>query len=401
MIDSDNPLENSAQALPLSQRGTEGDFLSLQNVNPPLPPFAKGGQLSPTNAQSEINNFIEQIQHAAARQQPLTIRGSGSKDFYGGVSQGATLDVSGYSGIIDYAPSELVITARAGTPLQEIEQTLRAQNQMLAFEPPHFSDNATLGGCIASGLSGPRRPYSGAVRDFVLGINMIDGCGQQLKFGGQVMKNVAGYDVSRLMTGSLGTLGVLLDVSLKVLPLAATTLSLRFELDEKNAIEQMNKLAGQSLPLTATCWHSRLLTVRLEGTARALQAAHDKIGGEVVSDGTEFWQRLREQQAVFFQSSLPLWRLSIPSTAAPIKLDGTQLIEWGGALRWLHSDAPASEIRSLAATAGGQATLFRGGDKNVGVFHPLPPVLLAVQKRIKHTFDPNKIFNPKRMFTDF
>ena len=382
-----------------------------------------------------INNIIEQIQHAVTHQQPLVIRGSGSKDFYGGVAQHphpqslphrerdakpfslrgkggdggeklspateTTIDIAGYSGIIDYAPSELVITARAGTPLKEIEQALKAQNQMLAFEPPHFGDNATLGGCVASGLSGPRRPHSGAVRDFVLGVNMLDGRGQQLKFGGQVMKNVAGYDVSRLMTGSLGTLGVLLDVSLKVLPLPAATLSLRFELDEQNAIERMNKLAGQSLPVSASCWHSGLLTLRLEGTARAVQAAHDKIGGELVSDGTEFWQRLREHQAIFFQSATPLWRLSLPGTAAPIKLAGTSLIEWGGALRWLHSDAPANEIRSFIASAGGQATLFRGGDKNVGVFHPLPPALLEIQKRIKHTFDPHRIFNLRRMFTEF
>ncbi len=348
-----------------------------------------------------INDFIEKIQHAAAHQQPLVIRGSGSKDFYGGASQGTTLDVSHHTGIIDYAPSELVITARAGTPLKEIEQTLKAQNQMLAFEPPHFGDYATLGGGIASGLSGPRRPYSGAVRDFVLGVNMLDGRGQQLKFGGQVMKNVAGYDVSRLITGSLGTLGVLLDVSLKVLPLPAASLNLRFELDEQNAIERMNKLAGQSLPISAICWHSGLLTLRLEGTTRTVQATHDKIGGEVVSDGIEFWQRLREHQAVFFQSPTPLWRLSVSSTAAPIKLTGASLIEWGGALRWLHSDAPASEIRNLATAAGGQATLFRGGDKNVGVFHPLPPALLALQKRIKHTFDPHGVFNPKRMFTEF
>jgi glycolate oxidase FAD binding subunit len=348
-----------------------------------------------------INDFIEQIQHASAHQQPLAICGSGSKDFYGGMSRGTTLDASRHAGIIDYAPSELVITARAGTPLKEIEQTLKAQNQMLAFEPPHFGENATLGGCIASGLSGPRRPYSGAVRDFVLGLNMLDGRGQQLKFGGQVMKNVAGYDVSRLVTGSLGTLGVLLDVSLKVLPLPAASLNLRFELDEKNAIERMNKLAGQSLPISASCWHSGLLTLRLEGTSRAVQATHDKIGGELVSDGKEFWQRLREQQAVFFQSTMPLWRLSLPSTATPLKLTGTSMIEWGGALRWLHSDAPASEIRSLVAAVGGQATLFRGGDKNVGVFHPLPPALLALQKRIKHTFDPHGIFNPQRMFTEF
>lgn len=348
-----------------------------------------------------INQLIQQIQQAAAQQHPLAIHGSGSKDFYGGQAQGESLDMTGYAGIIDYAPSELVLTARAGTPLHEIEQALKTQNQMLAFEPPYFGVNATLGGCIASGLSGPRRPYSGAVRDFVLGVNILDGCGQPLKFGGQVMKNVAGYDVSRLMTGSLGTLGVLLDISLKVIPLPAATLSLRFELDEQNAIERMNKLAGQSLPLTATCWHNGLLTLRLEGTARTLQAAHVKIGGEIVSDSIEFWQRLREHQAVFFQSPMPLWRLSVPSTTMPLKLTGTSLIEWGGALRWLHSNTAAAEMREVASAAGGQATLFRGGNKNAGVFHPLPPALLALQKRIKHTFDPHGIFNPKRMFPEF
>jgi glycolate oxidase FAD binding subunit len=348
-----------------------------------------------------IDGFIEKIQHAAAQRQPLQIRGSGSKDFYGGIPHGTPLSLNDYTGIIDYAPAELVITARAGTPLQEIEQTLREQNQMLAFEPPHFGEHATLGGCIASGLSGPRRPYSGAVRDFVLGVTMLDGRAQQLKFGGQVMKNVAGYDVSRLMVGSLGTLGVLLDVSLKVLPLPAATLSLRFEFDEAQAIQQMNRWGGLSLPITASCWQAGLLTLRLEGTTRAVQATHDKIGGEPVSDGAEFWQRLREHQTVFFQSTMPLWRLSLPSTAAPLNLANSQLIEWGSALRWLHSDAPASEIRNLGAAAGGQATLFRGGDKNAGVFHPLPPALLAVQKKLKHTFDPHSIFNPQRMFKEF
>lgn len=353
-----------------------------------------------------ISELIEKIQHAAAHSQTLAIRGSGSKAFYGGEPQGATLDVAAHRGIVDYAPSELVLTARAGTPLSEIEKLLREHNQMLAFEPPYFGSHATLGGCIASGLSGPRLPYSGAVRDFVLGVGMLDGRGQQLKFGGQVMKNVAGYDVSRLMSGSLGTLGVLLDVSLKVLPLPAAALSLRFAYDIQTAIRRMNAWSGQALPLSATCWQDGQLTIRLEGTQRAIQAAREKLGGELVADGMTFWRDIREQRAAFFLSPLPLWRLSVPSTADALmlpasKLASSQLIEWGGALRWLHSDAAPGTIRNAAAAADGQATLFRGGDKRSGVFHPLPPALLAIQQRIKHNFDPHEIFNPRRLFQKF
>ena len=348
-----------------------------------------------------INELIERIQHAAAHRKTLEIRGSGSKSFYGGVPQGTLLDMTAHRGVIDYAPTELVLTARTGTPLSEIESLLAGQNQMLAFEPPYFGPAATLGGCVASGLSGPRRPYSGAVRDFVLGVGMLDGRGQQLKFGGQVMKNVAGYDVSRLMTGAMGTLGVLLDVSLKVLPRPAATLSLHFECDQQSSIQRVNAWAGQTIPLSATCWQDGSLTIRLEGTQRAMQTAHSKLGGELVADDAAFWCDIREQRAPFFLSSLPLWRLSVPSTSTALKLQGTQLVEWGGALRWLHSDAAPDTIRNAAVAAGGQATLFRGGDKRCGIFHPLPPALLAIQQRIKHNFDPHGIFNPCRLFQEF
>ncbi len=348
-----------------------------------------------------INQLIEQIQHAAAHQKKLEIRGSGSKSFYGGVPQGTVLDMTAHRGVIDYAPTELVLTARSGTPLSEIEALLAEQNQMLAFEPPHFGDGATLGGCIASGLSGPRRPYSGSVRDFVLGVVMLDGRGQQLKFGGQVMKNVAGYDVSRLMTGAMGTLGVLLDISLKVLPRPAASISLRFECDQPQGIRRVNTWAGQTIPLSATCWQAGILTIRLEGTQRSLQSAHSKLGGELLADDATFWRDIREQRKAYFQSTLPLWRLSVPGTAAPLDLQGAQLIEWGGALRWLVSDAAPDTIRNAAIAAGGQAILFRGGDKRGGVFHPLPPALLAIQRRIKDNFDPHGVFNPCRMFNDF
>ena len=348
-----------------------------------------------------ITELIEKIQHAAANHQTLAIRGSGSKAFYGGEANGVVLDVAQHRGIIDYAPAELVLTARAGTPLREIELLLGEHNQMLVFEPPHFGPDATLGGCVASGLSGPRRAYGGALRDFVLGVGMLDGRGQQLKFGGQVMKNVAGYDVSRLMSGSLGTLGVLLDVSLKVLPRPAAALSLQFECDQHVSLQRVNAWAGQTIPVSATCWQEGRLTLRLEGTQRAIQTAHSKLGGELVADDTAFWRDIREQRAAFFLSPLPLWRLSVPSTAAAINLQGSQLIEWGGALRWLLSDAAPDTIRDAAATAGGQATLFRGGDKHCGVFHPLPSALLAIQRRIKHNFDPHGVFNPRRLFKEF
>ena len=353
-----------------------------------------------------INELVEKIQHAAAHQEKLEIRGSGSKSFYGGVPQGTLLDMSAHHGIIDYAPTELVLTARSGTPLSEVEALLAEQNQMLAFEPPnfgapHLDTGATLGGCIASGLSGPRRAYSGAVRDFVLGVGILDGRGQHTKFGGQVMKNVAGYDVSRLMTGAMGTLGVLLDVSLKVLPRPAATLSLRFECDQQQGIQRVNAWAGQTIPLSATCWQAGNLTIRLEGTQRTLQTAHSKLGGELVADDATFWRDIREQRKAFFQSTLPLWRLSVPSTAAPLDLQGVQLIEWGGALRWLVSDAAPQTIRGAAVAAGGQAILFRGGDKRSGVFHPLPPALLAIQRRIKNNFDPQGVFNPYRLFDEF
>ena len=220
-----------------------------------------------------LDTLIERIRAAHENQSPLIIQGGGSKTFYGGADEGEVLSSRALTGVVDSQPKELVLTARAGTPLAEIEALLAEQNQMLAFEPPHFGGPATLGGCIAAGLSGPRRPYAGAARDFVLGVRMIDGTGQPLRFGGQVIKNVAGYDVSRLMVGALGTLGLITEASLKVLPTPAAETSLQFELDEAAAILTLNQLAGQPLPLSATSWHARLLTVRLSGAASAVQAA--------------------------------------------------------------------------------------------------------------------------------
>ena len=342
----------------------------------------------------------ERVLAAAVDKTPLRIRGGGTKDFYGNAPTGELLDIAGHAGLVAYEPTELVVTVRAGTRLAELEAALAEQGQMLAFEPPHFG-NAPVGGCVAAGLSGPRRATAGAVRDFVLGVKLLDGKGEILNFGGQVMKNVAGYDVSRLMAGALGTLGLLLEVSLKVLPKPPAEATLRLELPQDQAIETMNRWGGQPLPLSATCWNDGQLTVRLSGARAAVAAARAKIGGEAVADADAFWRGVREQQAAFFADASTLWRLSLPAKTAPLDLPGAQLIEWGGAQRWLTSDAPAATVREAAAQAGGHATLFRGGDRSAGVFQPLPAPLMAIHKNLKRNFDPQGLFNPGRLYKEF
>ncbi len=344
-----------------------------------------------------IAEFQARLRAAAQSKSPLCIRGGGTKDFYGAAPKGDALDIRPYSGIIDYEPKELVLTVRAGTQLDEIERALAAEKQMLPFEPPHFGAAATIGGTVATGLSGPRRAYTGAVRDFVLGARVLDGQGQDLAFGGRVIKNVAGYDVSRLMVGALGSLGVLLDVSFKVLPQPPAEKTLRFEMDEARAIEAMNRWAGQPLPLSATSWHQGVLLVRLSGADAGVAAAVKKLGGEEVKDAQTFWHDLREQRHAFFAAATPLWRLSLPATTLPLDVGAPQWIEWGGALRWLSADMNAKALREKVAAAGGHVTLFRGGDKSVGVFHPLPAALAKIHQRLKDTFDPAGILNPGRV----
>ena len=347
-----------------------------------------------------LGTLIERIRAAHDSHTRLIIEGGGSKTFYGNPDEGEVLGTRALTGVVDYQPKELVLTARAGTPLAEIEALLAEQNQMLAFEPPHYSGGATLGGSIAAGLSGPRRPYAGAARDFVLGVRMIDGTGQPLRFGGQVIKNVAGYDVSRLMVGALGTLGLVTEVSLKVLPEAAVETTLQFELDEAAAIMKMNQWAGQPLPLSATSWHAGLLTVRLSGAASAVHAAQARLGGETLGDAAAFWQRLRNQATPFFDKR-PLWRLAVKSTTPPMNLGDAQWIEWGGAVRWLASNLPAAHLREAAKAAGGHATLFRGDAPADGVFAPLAPALLTLHRNLKQRFDPRGIFNHGRLYPGF
>lgn len=348
--------------------------------------------------QALIDGYIDRILNAAEAGAPLRLRGGGSKDFYGGPLMGEVLDVSGYRGVVDYEPTELVVTARAGTPLRELEDLLHARGQMLPFEPPHFGERATLGGCVAAGLSGPRRATAGAVRDFVLGVRLLDGEGRDLRFGGQVMKNVAGYDISRFMAGALGTLGVLLEISLKVLPRPSAEHTLRLALDEREALDRMNRWAGRPLPISATCYVDGHLSVRLSGAASAVQAARTQIGGEEVADADAFWRAVREHRHDFFSSPAPLWRLSVPSTAAPVHEFGPTLTEWGGALRWVTTEATGALVREAARARGGHATLFRAAHKAVPVFSPLSPPVLALHERLKAAFDPHRIFNPQRLY---
>ncbi|MGL1834275.1 glycolate oxidase subunit GlcE [Rhodocyclaceae bacterium SMB388] len=354
-----------------------------------------------------IESCQARIRDAAAAGAVLRIRGGGTKDFYGGIAQGELFDTRALAGVVSYEPSELVVTVLAGTPLTELERLLAAQGQMLAFEPPHFGDGATIGGTVATGLSGPRRPMAGALRDYVLGTRIIDGRGDLLAFGGQVMKNVAGYDVSRLIAGSLGTLGLIVDVSLKVLPIPPSERSLRFPVPEADAIDMLNRWGGQPLPVSASAWHQGQLTVRLSGAPDAVGSAATRMGGQPVPDdeATAFWRGIREQSDGFFapedDPALVLWRISVPTAAAPLGLDGPQLIEWGGGLRWLRSSAPSTAIRARAAALGGTATMFRGGDRGAGVFHPLSPAVMEIHRRLKQSFDPAGIFNPGRLYNGF
>jgi glycolate oxidase FAD binding subunit len=351
--------------------------------------------------------MIEEFKSRIIEGKPLCIRGGGSKDFYGNAPHGETLDTRGYAGIVAYEPTELFITAKCGTPLTEIEAALAEKGQCLAFEPPRFSAAGTLGGVVAAGLSGPRRASAGAVRDFVLGVKLLDGEARELTFGGQVMKNVAGYDVSRVIAGSLGTLGLILEVSLKVLPVPVAEATLRFPMSQGEALDKLNRWAGQPLPIVASAWHDGMLTLRLAGARAAVEAAEKKFAGEKVGAGgtapVSFWDELRDQHLPFFSATGPLWRLSIPSVAPVLDLPGETLIEWGGSQRWLRSAAPAETIRAAATKVGGSATAFRCDPalKEVaGAFATLPEPLMNLHRRIKAAFDPRGILNPGRLYPE-
>jgi glycolate oxidase FAD binding subunit len=340
----------------------------------------------------------ERVLSAIATKTPLQIIGGNSKAFYGREPQGEPFYVAKHSGVIHYEPTELVITARCGTPLAEIESLLAVHGQMLAFEPPHFGDNATLGGTIATGLSGSRRAYTAAVRDVVLGVHLLNGHGEVLKFGGEVMKNVAGFDVSRLQVSALGTLGVLLDISLKVLPRPESETTLCFMMYETQALETMIKWAKTNLPLSAMSFEGHSLHIRLSGAAAALKTAHSRLGGDALTaiEADEFWLSIREQQHAFFQTELPLWRLSLAPATPALKLSGTGLIDWGGALRWLKTEESAATIFSMMQNLSASACRFRSASGCE--FQPLPEGLAKLQRNLKHAFDPHGIFNRGRLY---
>lgn len=345
--------------------------------------------------------LLEQVNHALSTATPLRIQGGNSKAFLGRKVEGEVLDTRRHRGIVSYDPTELVITARAGTPLAELEAVLDEAGQMLTCEAPRFagaaSQGGTVGGMVAAGLSGPRRPWAGAVRDLVLGTRLITGFGKQLRFGGEVMKNVAGYDLSRLLAGSFGCLGVITEVSLKVLPKPRQSLSLRLEMDTACALQKLAEWGQQPIPISAASHDGRALHLRLEGGEGSVAAARERLGGELLDAG--YWRDLNEQRLEFFADPRPLWRLSLPNNCGVLDMPGEQLIDWGGAQRWLKSDADADSIRRVVATVGGHATCFTEGRCD-SPFQPLATPLLRYHRQLKAQLDPQGIFNVGRLYAE-
>jgi glycolate oxidase FAD binding subunit len=354
-----------------------------------------------------LARLTDRVEQALQSRSPLDIRGGSTKLFYGEAAVGAVLDMRELNGISSYEPSELVVTVRAGTPLAELEAALAERGQCLPFEPPRFAPGGTVGGMIAAGLSGPSRASVGSVRDHLLGLTLLNGRGEILTFGGQVAKNVAGYDVSRLMAGALGVLGVICEVSIKVLPVSVATATLSFDDDQASALQRLSAWASQPLPISATSWFRGRLDLRLAGAAAAVEAARDKLGGVAMAPAAadSWWRCVRDHAHEFFaldSASLArgesLWRLSVPTTAPPLSLPGQQFIEWNGAQRWWRTTASAEQARAAAKDSRGHAALYRGADRSAGVFSPLNETLMGIHRGLKQAFDPFKIFNPGRLY---
>ena len=346
---------------------------------------------------TELLKLRERVLVAGSQAIPLQLHGARTKEFYGESVSGAPLDVSGYRGIIDYEPSELVMTARCGTPLSEIETALAERGQFLGFEPPRPGGDPTLGGIIATGLSGPRRMQAGAARDFVLGAHLMTGDGEVLRFGGQVMKNVAGFDVSRLLCGSMGIFGIMTELSIKILPKPRAEETVRLEMPAREAVDIFNRWGGRPLPISAAAWHEGAAWVRLSGAEPAVRAAQAVVGGDRVFPALakRWWDALRHYTHPVFAGE-SVWRVSVPSTAPPLQLPFEPLIDWGGALRWYAGDLSQFDVRGLALAAGGTALRWNGAGTETR-FHPLPRAILEIHRRLKRSFDPQGIFNPGRL----
>lgn len=376
---------------------------------------------------SAMQHLIEQVRAASASHQTVCIQGGGSKNFYGVAAATQVLNTRPLDGITSYQPSELVVTVRAGTPLAALEAVLAEKGQCLPFEPPHFNalttsavahsaSTATVGGMVAAGLAGPARASVGGVRDYVLGLSMLNGRAEQLTFGGQVMKNVAGYDVSRLMVGALGTLGVLTELSLKVLPVMPGEATLQFEMTQAQALRQLNLWGGQALPLNASCWvHANgidMLYLRLRGAVAAVEAACKALGGErlPMQQAAADWALCRDQRLPWFNAlgTHALWRVSVPAAAPVLELPAVlepPLVEWHGAQRWYAAPLEQGHLlQQAAAKHGGHATLFRAtsaqAQKSNDRFDTIAPPLLRIMRQLKREFDPAGIFNPGRLHAD-
>jgi len=346
----------------------------------------------------QSEELIHDVNQAVRDNEHLQIVGRGTKEFLGRVTSGIRLDVSQHIGIISYEPAELILTVRAGTLLSEVRETLASAHQCLLFDPPDYGRSSTIGGTVAAGLAGPGRPYSGSVRDFVLGLTSINGAGEHLHFGGQVMKNVAGYDVSRLMVGAMGTLGPILDISFKVMPMPESSETMLYEISEPAAISKISTLSRKPWPFSGACYLDGKLRIRLSGSAGSVLAAVSELGGERIGDDSTFWRDLRDQNLPFFDQEGALWRVNVLPNTPQMDLSGSVLIDWGGAQRWLISEAPDDVIRGSVVRAGGHASRFRGGDREGDVFHPLSRPLQMLHRRIKETFDPFYLFNRGRMY---
>ncbi|MCB1755262.1 MAG: glycolate oxidase subunit GlcE [Gammaproteobacteria bacterium] len=344
--------------------------------------------------------LTEQIQTALTDGARLNIVGGGSKSFMGrALDNVIPLHTGGHSGIVSYQPVELVLTARAGTRLDEIEQALDEQGQMLSFQAPHYASGATIGGTLACNQSGPARPWWGSVRDQVLGIRLLNGRGEHLRFGGQVMKNVAGYDVSRLQAGAMGCLGVITEISLKVMPKPAHVLTLVEEMPVAEAIDTMNRLSTLPKPLAGACWYDGHLYLRLAGARSAVDATAKQWGYSQLEEGETFWRDLRDHKLDFFLGDTPLWRFSVKPTAQPVMHEADWLIDWGGAQRWVRARDELISMAALAETLSGKVSLFKGGDRHGEVNHPQATALQSIQQRLKYSFDPKHLFNPGRLYT--